>query len=287
MTLSSLNEDIRRLADEASERVVEVRGRRGAPSSGIAWSADGLVVTAEHTLEIEDGVEVATRKGEVHEAEVLGRDPSTGVALLRAANARLVAPAWRETPDVGALELALVVACSKASRPLSLTTVAASGNGSGVDRLLVVDASLFPGFSGSLLLDAEGRGLGMATAGLRRRAPLAIPAATLRRVTKSLIDHGEVRRGFLGVTTYPVRLPTSVKSQRAGLLVLSVQEESPAADAGLCLGDVILTVGGEVVETPQGLLHQLSEESIGRAVGVKLLRAGQELPVSITVGARS
>jgi S1-C subfamily serine protease len=287
MTLSSLNEDIRKLAERASESVVEVRGRRGAPSSGIAWSGDGLVVTAEHTLEIEDGVAVATRKGEVHEAEVLGRDPSTGVALLRTAKARLVVPAWREAFDPGALELALVVASSKAARRVSLTTVTAAGNGGGIDSVLETDAGLFPGFSGSLLLDAEGRGLGMATAGLRRRAPLAIPAATLRRVAKSLLDHGEVRRGFLGITTYPVRLPASVKSQRAGLLVLSVQEESPAADAGLYLGDVILAVGGEVVETPQGLLRQLTEDRIGRTVDLGLLRAGREQPVSITVGARS
>jgi S1-C subfamily serine protease len=113
MTLRSLNEDIARLAEKASESVVEVRARRGTPSSGVAFSEDGLVATAEHTLEIEEGIEIANRNGEVFPAELLGRDPSTGVALLRATKARLVPPSWRDSFELGAFELALVVASSR------------------------------------------------------------------------------------------------------------------------------------------------------------------------------
>jgi S1-C subfamily serine protease len=290
MTLRNLNEDIGRLAEKASESVVEVRARRGVPSSGVVFSEEGLVVTAEHTLEIEDGVEIATRSGDVFAAEILGRDPSTGIALLRAAKARLAPPKWRESPELGAFELALVVASSRAARPISLTTVTATRHGwnaSGIDHYFETDARLFPGFSGSLLLDADGRGLGLNTAGLRQRTPLTIPAPALRRVARSLLDHGAVRRGFLGVTTYPVRLPEAVKSQRTGLLVLSVQEESPAAGAGLFLGDVILAVEREAVESPHALLRHLAEDRIGRAIELLVLRAGEEQRVSVTVGSRS
>jgi S1-C subfamily serine protease len=292
MALKELNEEIREIAKKAIPSVLEVRARRRGPSTGVAWSEDGLVVAADHTLEEEDGFEVATASGETYRASVVGRDPSTDVALLRAEKARLPVPRWGESASLEAGALALVVAASRLGRKVTLTTASLVGkgwnaeSGARVDRYIETDGRLFPGFSGSLLLDVEGKGIGILTAGLRRRAALAIPIETLRRVTRSLLDHGEVKRGFLGITSYPVRLPPTVTSQRVGLLVLSVQDGSPAAEAGLFLGDVILTAEGAVIDSPTALLSHLGEDRIGKSVSIGILRAGRQESIPVTVAER-
>ncbi|MGH9323393.1 MAG: S1C family serine protease [Vicinamibacteria bacterium] len=292
-SLKSLSEDIQKLSAKWSPSVVEVRGRRGAPSSGVAWSTDGLVIVAEHTLEHEEGIEIRTAAGDAFRSEILGRDPSTGIALLRAEKASLPVPDWGGTADLAAGEVALILACSRPARRVALTTVSAVGGewttdgGGRVDRYIETDARLFPGFSGSLLVGASGLGIALNTAGLRRRTAVAIPIETLRRVAKSLFDHGEIRRGFLGITTYPVRLPASVSTQRTGLLVLSVEPGSPAEKANLFLGDVILGIDSRVIESPGALLSFLTEDRIGKNLEARVLRSGGEQRVPITVGARS
>jgi S1-C subfamily serine protease len=293
MALAKLNEDIQSIVTKAGESVVEVRARRRTPSSGVAWPGDGLVVTALHTVEEEEGIQIRTARGESFPAEIAGRDPSTGIALLRAKKARFAIPAWSDTAKLDPGEVLVLVSSSSFGRRVSLTTASvASGEwttdqGGRIDRYLETDARLFPGFSGSLLLAADGRAVALATAGLRRRTPLAIPVETLRRVVDSLLEHGEVRRGFLGITTYPIGLPDSVTSQRAGLLVLSVQGGSPAEKAGLFLGDVLLAIDARSVDSPAVLFSLLGEERIGKTLEARILRTGKEESVSVVVGSRS
>ena len=293
MGFAKLNEDIQSVVAKAGESVVEVRARRRTPSSGVAWPGDSLVVTALHTVEEEEGIEIRTTRGESFPAEIAGRDPSTGIALLRAKKARFAIPAWGDTAKLEPGEVLVLVASSSFGRRVSLTTASVvsgewtTDQGGRIDRYLETDARLFPGFSGSLLLAADGRALALNTAGLRRRTPLAIPVETLRRVIDSLLEHGEVRRGFLGITTYPIRLPDSVKSQRAGLLVLSVSGGSPAEKAGLFLGDVLLAIDGRSVDSPAALFSVLGEDRIGKTLEARILRTGKEESVSVVVGSRS
>jgi S1-C subfamily serine protease len=250
------------------------------------------VVTALHTVEEDEGIEIGTARGDSFPAEIAGRDSSTGVALLRAKNASFAIPAWGDTAKLEPGELLVLVASSSHGRRVSLTTASVVGGvwtteqGGRIDRYVETDSRLFPGFSGSLLVAVDGRALGLATAGLRRRTPLAIPVETLRRVVESLLEHGQVRRGFLGITTYPIRLPDSVKSQRAGLLVLSVAEGSPADKAGLFLGDVVLGIDGRTLDSPSALLSILGEERIGKTLEARILRTGNEESISILVGSR-
>jgi serine protease DegQ len=292
MALKELNDEIQKIARKASGSVWEVRARRRAPSTGVAWSKDGLLVTAAHTLEEEDGFDVVGPSGETHRAAVVGRDPSTDVALLRAEKAELSVPDWGDTTGLEAGSLAVVVAASRLGRKVVLTATSLVGNGwntesgSRVDRYIETDCRLFPGFSGSLVLDVSGKGIGIGTAAFGRRSALSIPIETVRRVTGSLLEHGEVKRGFLGITSYPVRLPEKVKSQRAGLLVLSVQDGSPASEAGLFLGDVILTSDGSVVDSPTALLSHLGEDRIGKKLEIGILRAGRQESIPVTVGER-
>lgn len=292
MGLVSMNQEIRTVVERAGDSVVDVRARR-APSSGVAWPGDGLIVTALHTVEEEEGIEIRTARGESFSAEVAGRDPSTGVALLRAKKASFAIPAWGDTARLETGAVVVLVASSAHGRRVTLTTASVVGGdwttdqGGRIDRYIETDARLFPGFSGSILVGDDGRALALNTAGLRRRTPLAIPVETLRRVVEKLLQHGEIRRGFLGITTYPIRLPDSVKPQQAGLLVLSVQSGSPAEKAGLYLGDVLLAVDGRKVDSPAALFSLLGEERIGKALDARILRTGKEESVSVVVGSRS
>jgi S1-C subfamily serine protease len=129
----------------------------------------------------------------------------------------------------------------------------------------------------------------MNNAGLVRGTSLALPPATLRRVVETLVAHGQVRRGFLGIGTIPVRLPAALEKavgQRAGLLVTSVAEESGAGRAGLLLGDVIVGVEGKGVASPGDLLPFLEEDRIGQSLAMKIVRAGEPRDIAVTVGAR-
>jgi S1-C subfamily serine protease len=280
--------------EAAGKSVLRVEGRRRGPSSGIAWSADGVIVAAHHNVEWDEDIAVGLPDGSAVRANVVGRDASTDVVVLRAAVNGLVVPDWAaETPKVGHLALTL----TRPGRTVraSLGIVHALGDewrtpaGGRVDRYLQTDIGLQPGFSGSLLADLGGRALGMNNAGLVRGTSLALPPVTLRRVVEALVAHGQVRRGFLGIGTIPVRLPAALEKsvgQRAGLLVTSVAEESGAGRAGLLLGDVIVAVEGKGVSSPGDLLPFLEEDRIGQSLSVRTVRAGETRDAAVTVGAR-
>jgi S1-C subfamily serine protease len=280
--------------EAAGDSVVRVEGRPRTASSGVVWSADGIVLASHHTLEWEEDVRVGLPDGRTLDASVVGRDPGTDLALLRVEASGLHAAVWRdEAPRVGHVLLALLRPGRTVRARLGI--VSALGDawrtraGGRVDRYLQADVSLEPGFSGGLFVDVAGRAVGVATAGLMRATPLALPPATLRRVVDALLAHGQMRRGFLGIGTYPVPLPAALaeaQGQRSGLILVSVQPETPAAQAGLLLGDVILSVEGQPVSHPGDLLPFLDEERVGSELALKLLRAGNPAEARVTVGAR-
>lgn len=293
--LTQLSGQLSAVAAQAGAHVVRVDGRRRFPASGVVWSADGVIVTAHHTLERDEEVEVGLPSGETVTAEVLGRDPSTDLAALRVSATGLSPAAWAEEASVSAG--ALVVGLSRPGRSarVSLGLVArAAGEyrarrGGRIDRYLETTLDLHPGFSGGLALGPDGLGMGLATAGLLRGTAMAVPPSTLRRVVKSLLTHGEVRRGYLGLATHPVPLPPDVRSrtgEELALLVARVEEGSPAARAGIALGDALLSFGGESLQDPGELLALLAEDRIGDTVTMKLLRAGEVKDIQITIGAR-
>ncbi len=293
--LTQLSGQLAGLTARAAAHVVRVDGRRHLPSSGVVWSADGVVVTTHHTLERDEDVEIGLPSGDTVAAEVLGRDPSTDLAALRVAATGLEPAPWGD--EAGTAAGALVVGVSRPGRSAraSLGLVArAAGEyrarrGGRIDRYLETTLDLHAGFSGSLVLGADGQGLGLATAGQVRGTAMAVPPSTLRRVVKSLLAHGEVRRGYLGLATHPVPLPPEARArtgEELALLVSRVEPDSPAARAGIVLGDALLSFGGESLQDPGELLALLAEDRIGDTVSMKLLRAGEAREVQITIGVR-
>ncbi len=293
--LAQLSGQLTALSAEAGAHVVRVDGRRRFPASGVVWSADGVILTTHHTLERDEGVEVGLPSGETVAAEVLGRDPSTDLAALRASATGLSPIQWADEAAVASGALVVGVSRPGRSTRSSLGLVArAAGEyrargGGRIDRYLETTRDLHPGFSGSAALATDGRAIGLSTAGLVRGAAMAVPPSTLRRVMKSLLTHGEVRRGYLGLATHPVPLPPDLRArtgEELALLVARVEADSPAARAGIALGDALLSFGGESLQDPGELLALLAEDRIGDTVPMKLLRGGEVKEVQVTIGAR-
>jgi S1-C subfamily serine protease len=286
------------LAREAGASVVRVDGRRHGSASGVVFSADGVVVTAHHTLERDEEVGLGLPSGESATAEVVGRDPTTDLAVLRVDATGLAPAPWGE-PEPDGLDVgALVLGVSRPGRGAraSLGVVARAADewrtpaGGRIDRYLETTLDLHVGISGSLVVTAAGKAAGLATAGLLRGAAIVVPPATLRRVVDALLSHGHVRRGYLGVATIPVPLPEALAAAagaEGALLVTAVEPESPAARGGVLLGDAIVSLGGQAVEALSDLLPLLEEDRIGAAIPLKLVRAGEVRDLLVTVGARA
>ena len=295
-TLETLSSEIVAAVEAVGPAVVRVEGRRRTPSSGVVWSADGLIVASHHAVDADEEVPVGLSDGRTLPARVLGRDPGSDLALLGLETAGLVPARWGD--GAAARSGALVLGLSRPGRSLRARLGAVSvvsgewrtPSGARLDGYLESDLALHSGFSGGLLVGANGAAIGVNTAGLVRGAPLAVPVGDVRRVVDALLAHGRMRRGYLGIGTQTIALTPDLRSragQGAALIVLSVQTDSPAARAGLLVGDVLLRAGEERLTHPAALLPALDEEHVGRDLALSLLRAGEERTLAVVVGERT
>ncbi|MGQ0639557.1 MAG: S1C family serine protease [Gemmatimonadaceae bacterium] len=293
--LETLSADLAGAVERVGASVVAIHARRRIPSSGVIWSP-GVIVTASHTLQREEDINVTLASGEKVPATLGGRDPATDIAILRfdaTANAATIDAG--DSLRVGQLVLAL-------GRPgpaitAALGIVSALGGewrtwqGGRIDKFVRLDLSIYDGFSGGPLVDGGGRVLGVNTSALSRSAALTIPAATITRVTDQLKSTGRVRRGYIGIAGQPVRIPDDLVktiglSQEVGLMVVSVDAGGPANKAGILLGDVVISFDGEAIEDPGELLAVLSGDRVGAAIEVGVIRAGRHEKLHVTVGER-
>lgn len=292
--LVSLSEGLADAVETAGHSLLRVDGRRRMPATGIAWSADGVLVTAHHVLERDDHLTIGLPAGTSVEATLVGRDPTTDLAVLRV-DAALTPPAWVEPQDLRVGQLVLALGRPGQTVQATLGVVSALGQpwrtaaGGTIDRYLQTDVVMYAGFSGGALVDVSGQAVGLNTSALLRGVSPAIPVPTLRRVVDTLLSHGRVRRGYLGVSTQRARLPEALAAQldqETGLLVGSVVPGSPADAAGLFMGDTIVAVGGEPVRHHDDLLSKLSGDRVGKALSVRILRSGQLQDVDVVIGER-
>ena len=295
MGLQELSQELSALVEATSASVVRVEGRRRTPSSGAVWSEDGVVVATHHAVDGDEGVPVGLADGRVAEAAVVGRDPGSDLVVLRTGVSGLAPARWTATDTARTGQL--IVGLSRPGRAvraqLGILSATVGGwrapSGSRFERYLESSIGLQPGFSGGVLLGPGGAALGLNAAGLLRGTSLAVPAETVRRVVEALLAGRGPRRGFLGVGTQPIALTPDLRArlgQPQALLVLSVQPDTPAARAGLLLGDVLLKAGGDSLSHPAALLPHLDEEQVGRSLALEVLRAGEVLSVTVVVGER-
>ena len=293
--LAALSDGMADAVEKIGPAVVRVNGRRRRPASGVIYAPD-TVLTASHVLEREEDLTVGVGDGRTLAARFVGRDPSSDLAVLKVEDLGVEAALPAEgTARIGQLALAVGSPGRGEGPRASLGVVSSVGGpmrtwrGARLERYIQTDATPYPGFSGGPLIDARGRVLGIMTTGLARGAALAIPAEIAWRVAGTLEERGSVRRGYLGILSQPVRLPDGQRlglTQRGGLLVVGVEDGSPAGRGGIIIGDILATLDGQPVEDTEDLLALLTDERVGRQAQIQVVRGGKLQTLQITVGER-
>jgi serine protease Do len=272
--------------------VVQVHGRR-RPASGLVY-ADGVVVTTIHALGREDGLRVRRHDGQVFDGELGGWDPTTNLAVLRVAGLDTPAIVPATAPArVGHLALAIARSWSNAvTASAGIVSVIGgplrTGRHRAIDQVIRTTAPMHDGFAGGAFVDTAGGLLGIATAAAIRGLGVIIPTAIVWKTVATVVQHGRIRRGYLGIAGQPVTLPDVQRGEgRAeALLIVGVTEGSPAAAAGLLVGDVLVALDAKPVESPQDLMDRLLETQIGRPASLRVLRGGAVVDIPVTVGER-
>jgi S1-C subfamily serine protease len=279
--LSDLSNDASSLAERVAPRIVAVRGADARSSSGFVWRT-GLVVTAEEALEGEDEADVLLEGGKTQKAALLGRDPSTDVALLKLETGEF--GEWPAAAQVKPASFALIAGRAEGSLLAALTAVSEVGpawrsmRGGQIDAEVALATRLGSRSEGAAIVAPDGSLVGMGVSSPRRRA-LVIPASTIARAVKTLEEKGYVPRGWLGVMLHPV-------GTGAGAIVLGVEAKSPAEKAGLLVGDVITTWNGEAVSSVGNIAQRLAAGTLDSTVKLGVLRAGNARDIDVTLGER-
>lgn len=279
----------------AAASAVAVHSEPRGSASGVIWRP-GVIVTAEHTLQHDEGIEVTLPNGRVAAASLVGRDPSADLAVLQCADAapgdvHIAANLASWQPG----SLALVVGRTRASGPVAalgiVSLVAAerrSWTGVSLAPYIRLDVGLQPSAVGGAVVNAQGEIVGIATPRFARFGALVIPAAHVNRIAGLLLQKGHIPRGYLGVGLQTVRVPEALREslqrqEKTGAIVLEVEPESPAQKAGLLIGDVLLSLGSQSIARFEDVQSQLAGDNIGKALPAKVLRAGAMLELNIVV----
>jgi S1-C subfamily serine protease len=268
-------------------------GRRAA--SGIHWRP-GVIVTAEEVLERDENIEITLAGGRTVAASLAGRDPTTDVAVLRFQPDGLAAAQTADAASLRAGHVVLAIGNHEGAPIASLGIVAIAGGawhsrrGGAIDSLIRLDMGLSPAAEGGALVDTQGRVVGMAVLGPRRRV-LAIPTSTIDRVVDQLLAKGHVFRGYLGAGLQPVRLGRAAEDASSGsgrgILVVSLDPDGPATRAGLMVGDVVTAWNAKPVDRVREVMRLLSPDSVGQTVELGLLRGGAPTALKIVIGERA
>lgn len=295
--LVGVSNELADAVERAGAGVVTVDARRRHPATGIVWTADGLIATANHVVERDEEIEIGLPDGRTAEAALIGRDPGSDLAVLRVEASDLT-PLDRSEGEPRVGHLVLAIGRPGPSGPMaSLGAITAIGGplrfrgGGSLERYVRADVAMLPGFSGGPLVDSAGRLIGLNSSTLGRAGQLTVLAESIDATLATLLQHGRVRRGYLGVGAQGVQLPDALaraldNGQEQGLLIVSVESGGPADAAGLMLGDVILAIDGEAVGQVEQLQERLTGDRVGKSVPVRIARGGEPREIGVTIGER-
>jgi S1-C subfamily serine protease len=278
---------------------IEVRHDKrsgGGAGSGFLFTPDGLILTNSHVVQWARRIIVHTAAGQAIDADLIGDDPHTDVALLKVASAtRLPSIALGSARNIRVGQLVVAI-----GNPLGYASTVTAGvvsalgrglrstTGRLMDDVIQTDAALNPGNSGGPLLDAQGRAIGVNTAIVAGAQGIcfstSIDAAS--RVAVQLLRHGRVRRASLGVAAQNIALQRRVArffdlAQASAVRVIEVTRDSPAARAGIESGDLIVELDGNACESLDDLHRLLTEERIGALVHLSVVRGNRRLDLEL------
>ncbi len=288
--LQSLSDAMSGLADKVASSVVRVRSARGF-GSGLVWSEDGYILTCSHVVGRASAVQVGFGDGQSVEAKVVGHDPYSDLALLKADRNGLKPIEHGDSEQIKVGQLVFAFANPFGRRPSTtsgiITTAKTTlGWGRGImENMIVTDAPLNPGYSGGPLVDASGRMIGINVAYMNSRG-IAIPITVAEETVNSLIRDGRIRRAHLGISTDTIGFSKDVADQakidqEEGLMILEVEPDSPARKAGLLVGDILVKFNKTPTTNHHDLYRLLTKDVIGKSFEIEILRA--ERPVNLTI----
>jgi S1-C subfamily serine protease len=292
--LDAYSRAVTSVADSVGPAVlrVETRGPNGRPGgvgSGVVIAPDGLVLTNCHVVEGAKEVRLQDAEGRVMEARPLGVDPDTDLALLRAGSARdLPHAALGDSKKLRRGQLVVAI-----GNPLGFESTVTAGvisalgrslraqNGRLIEDVIQTDAALNPGNSGGPLVSSRGEVIGINTAVIMGAQGIcfAVASNTAQFVLSELIQHGRVRRGYIGVSGQTQAVPRRYArnagiENTSGAMVTGIEPNGPAAHAGLMTLDTIVRADGQSVTGVDDLIRLLNSERIGRGIAFEVLRRG-------------
>jgi S1-C subfamily serine protease len=282
--------------EKAGTHVVAIHTEARGSSSGVIWRS-GVIVTAEHALRRDEEIHVTLADGKVVAAKVIGRDPSTDVAVLACEEARSVATLGK-TESLQPGNIALVVGRTRASGPVAALAFVSlvvkerrMWGGTSVVPYVRLDVALQRTGVGGAVLDAGGQIVALATPKFSPGGALALPVNVVNRVADALLEKGRISRGYLGVGLQPIRLPENLRQvlnrkEKTAAIVLEVQPEGPAHKAGVVIGDILIGLNGAAVQRLEDVQAHLHGEEIGKTVKAEFLRGGERRDLGIVIAER-
>ncbi len=294
-TLRSLSNQMADAVEHASSAIVLVNGRQRQPASGIIY-AQTLVVTADHVLEREDDISIQTHDSRTLPAQFVGRDLASDLAVLRVADLD-IEPATVSQEEVRVGQLIMTVGRSSSEGPMASVGIVSAvggplrtGRGATLERYIRTDATPYPGFSGGPLIDLNGAVVGILTTGLVNGVALAIPTNLAWSIADTLAEQGYIKRGYLGISSQLVHVPSAQRggrSQENGLLIVKVDENSPAQRGGIMLGDILIALDGHAIKDSEDLQIALTGDRVGKTIPVDVIRGNAIQTLQVTVGQRN
>jgi S1-C subfamily serine protease len=283
--------------ERASASAVAVHTEHRGSSSGVVWRP-GVIVTSEHALRRDEEIQLTLPNGRVVPATLVGRDPSTDIAVLKCAEADTAVPLFGDVAALKPGSIALVVGRTRASGPVAafgVVSLVASNRrtwtGASLTPYIRLDIGLQPTSIGGAVIDASGNVVGMATPRFARFGAIAVPASAINKIADTLLKQGRIPRGYLGVGLQPVRLPNTLRemlqrNEKTAAIVLDVHADGPADKAGIVIGDILVSLGGQSITRLEDVQSVLAGDAIGKSLPLKFVRGGAVQNGNIVVAER-
>jgi serine protease DegQ len=294
--LVELSNALASATEQAAANVVAVHSEPRGSASGVIWRS-GVIVTSEHALRRDEDIRVTLADGRVAQATLVGRDPSTDIAVLKCADATnaIASTGIGDPATLKPGSLILAVGRTRASGPVAafgaVSLVAPerkTWTGVSLSPYVRLDVSIQPTAVGGAVVDAGGKIFGVITPRFGRFGSTLTPATTVNSVVETLLEKGRIPRGYLGVGLQPVRVPEALRQtlkreERTAVIVLEIEPNSPANRAGLMIGDIIVSLGGDTVSRLEDIHSKLHGSAIGKAFSIGYVRGGELQKTEITV----
>lgn len=293
--LVAISDSLAAVVDGVGKSTVAVLGRRRGVTSGVVWRPGVLVTVAHAFRRAPAAISLVAEGGRSLDAALIGIDSSTDIAVFRLPDESVAAVQTGDASSVKAGHLAIAIGRGSAGDvTASYGLVNRTGGawqtwlGGHIDRLIRLDGGVYDGLSGGPVADARGSVIGIATSALSRSYGIVVPTLTVSRVVDALLAKGHVARAFLGISAQTVPLPKTAsepaaeRNSNVGLLITSLVPGGPADQAGVLIGDILVSVAGQPTPNLHDVRNALADH-IGEQVRVNVLRGGVPTELQLKV----